>query len=37
MIKSKIIYSFSKGGMFVIKMKKKNASTLTKLEKFHEN
>ena len=36
MIKSKIIDCFSEGGRFVIKMKN-NASTLTKLEKFHEN
>jgi len=36
MIKSKRIDSFLEIGRFVIKMKK-NASTLTKLKKFHEN
>jgi len=36
MIKSKIIDSFLEREMFVINMKK-NASTLTKLKKFHEH
>jgi len=36
MIKSKRIDSFLERGRFMIKMKK-NATTLTKLKKFHEN